>query len=181
MLTRVLFRFVPLGPSSELPGGVYNPPRSALDMYTPRFVRGCGTSKVGLCPVCVESPARGGRGQCVWLSMKFSAYNYHMQYGHGMHIGSVIYSHFLPQLISARQSRRNPAKGERMHILEGKCHKCKKWIPVESVKDLEIKVLQFQYFSWKHAAACHQGTHIEDDDDFFEDDDVYHKVRELGL
>ncbi|KAI6046949.1 hypothetical protein EDC04DRAFT_2529910, partial [Pisolithus marmoratus] len=59
----------------------------------------------------------------------------------------------------------NPAKRERTHILEGKCHKCKKWILAKSLKDSGINVLQFQYFSWKHAVACHQGTHIEDDDD----------------
>ncbi|KAI6018143.1 hypothetical protein BKA83DRAFT_4318788 [Pisolithus microcarpus] len=169
--------FVSLGSSSEHPGGQYNPPRSALDIYTPRFVRGCGTSKVGLCPVCAESPSRGGRGQCMWLSMKFSAYNYHMQYWHG--ISAVSCTPFSPPVSFRTTKRRNPGKRERTHIVEGKCHKCKKWIPVESLKDLEIKVKEIYW--WKHAAACHQGTHIEGDDDFFEDDDVYHKVRELGL
>ncbi|KAI6144335.1 hypothetical protein BKA82DRAFT_2388383 [Pisolithus tinctorius] len=169
--------FAPLSSSLQHPGGLYNPPHSALDLYTPRFVRGCGTSKVGLCPVCVESPGRGGSGQCVWLSMKFSAYNYHMQYGHG--ISAVSSTPFSPPVSFRTTKRRNPGKRERTHILEGKCHKCKKWIPVESLKELEIKVKEIYW--WKHAATCHQGTHIEGDNDFFEDDDVYRKVRELDL
>ena len=71
-----------------------NPPREALDLYTPRFVRGKGTTKVrrrystwhglslkgvvqvGLCPICHESQARGGEGKKVWLSMKFSAFKW---------------------------------------------------------------------------------------------------------
>ncbi|KAI6127083.1 hypothetical protein F5141DRAFT_371747 [Pisolithus sp. B1] len=155
--------FVPLSSNSEHPGGLYNPPRGALDMYTPRFVRGCGATKVGLCPVCFECPSRGGRGQCVWLSMKFSAYNYHMQYGHG--ISAVSCTPFSPPVSFRTTKRRNPGKRERTHIVEGKCHKCKKWIPIESLKDLEIKVKEIYW--WKHAAACHQGAQIKGDDDFF--------------
>jgi hypothetical protein len=56
------------------PGGTYNPPRSPFDLYTPRFVKGKGTEKVGLCPICVEIPKRGGEGKKLWLAMKFSAF-----------------------------------------------------------------------------------------------------------
>ncbi|KAI6123004.1 hypothetical protein EV401DRAFT_2196124 [Pisolithus croceorrhizus] len=137
--------FVPLSSNSEHPGGLYNPPRSALDMYTPRFVRGCGTTKVGLCPVCFECPSRGGGGQCVWLSMKFSAYKcYHMQYGHG--ISAVSCTPFSPPVSFRTTKRRNPGKRERTHIVEGKCHKCKKWIPIESLKDLDIKVKEIYWY-----------------------------------
>ncbi|KAG5650849.1 hypothetical protein H0H81_010764 [Sphagnurus paluster] len=58
------------------PGGTYNPPRYPLDLYTPRFVRGIGASKRGLCPICIEPPARGGAGTKTWLAMKFSAYKW---------------------------------------------------------------------------------------------------------
>lgn len=58
--------------------GIYNEPRDALDLYTPRFVKGCGATKVGVCPICIESPSRGGKGEAVWLSMKFSAYKWHV-------------------------------------------------------------------------------------------------------
>ena len=54
--------------------GMYNAPRDPWDLYTPRFVRGCGPSKVGACPICIEPRERGGRGKKVWLAMKFSAY-----------------------------------------------------------------------------------------------------------
>jgi hypothetical protein len=55
------------------PGGNYNQPRSPFDLYTPRFVQGKGAEKVGLCPICIESPSRGGEGKALWLAMKFSA------------------------------------------------------------------------------------------------------------
>lgn len=61
---------------SRCPGGIYNPPRDPRDLYTPRLVKGKGRTKVGLCPICVESPSRGGRGQKLWLSMKFSAFKW---------------------------------------------------------------------------------------------------------
>jgi hypothetical protein len=39
--------------------GAFNKPRSILDLYTPRFVKGVGVDKVGMCPVwLVESPLR---------------------------------------------------------------------------------------------------------------------------
>ncbi|KAI6038164.1 hypothetical protein EDC04DRAFT_2043745 [Pisolithus marmoratus] len=117
--------------------------------------------------------------------------SYHMQIGMA-HLHCHLHR-FLPRAIK----RCNPAKRERTHILERNFHRCKKWILAESLKDPEIKVLQFQYFSrkcnhnrprlrtstgtcvdatgplgshlcsWKHATACHQGTHIEDDDDVY--------------
>lgn len=55
-------------------GGHWNSPRSAEDLYTPRYVRGVGREKAGLCPICYESPERGGVGKAEWLSMKFSAF-----------------------------------------------------------------------------------------------------------
>lgn len=38
------------------------------DLYTPRWVKGSGTSKMGLCPVC------GEEGKSKWFAMKYSAY-----------------------------------------------------------------------------------------------------------
>jgi hypothetical protein len=31
---------------------------------------------VGLCPICIEAPERGGEGKKLWLSMKFSAFKW---------------------------------------------------------------------------------------------------------
>ena len=67
---------------SRHPGGIYNPPRDPRDLYTPRFVKGKGRTKVGLCPICIESPSRGGRGQKVWLSMKFSAFKWSISFSY---------------------------------------------------------------------------------------------------
>lgn len=58
------------------PGGTPNPPRSAWDLYNPRFVKGKGVDKMGLCPICVESPERGGEGRRVWCGMKVSAFKW---------------------------------------------------------------------------------------------------------
>lgn len=63
-----------LTPPGPLPGGHFNAPRSVEDLYTPRFVRGIGRDKAGLCPICYESKERGGAGKADWLSMKFSAF-----------------------------------------------------------------------------------------------------------
>lgn len=55
-------------------GGHFNSPRTVLDLYTPRFVRGVGRDKAGLCPICFEARERGGKNRAEWLSMKFSAF-----------------------------------------------------------------------------------------------------------
>ncbi|KAF8550723.1 hypothetical protein OG21DRAFT_1499629 [Imleria badia] len=174
--------------SKRMPG-TYNEPRDALDLYTPRFVKGCGATKVGVCPICAESPSRGGKGEAVWLSTKFSAYKwhvsdnaftspahfiYHLQYAHG--ISSISARPFSPPVAFRTIERHNPAKNERTSIQEGKCHRCKKWVLVESIKNIDIKVKELYW--WKHAATCHQGGHMEGDDDFFLDDEVYHRVQE---
>ncbi|KAG6916613.1 hypothetical protein DXG01_006109, partial [Tephrocybe rancida] len=120
------------------PGGAYNPPRSALDLYTPRFVKGKGTAKQGLCPICAESRARGGASRRVWLSMKFSAFKcYHLQYAHG--ISASTGRPFAPPLSFRTTPRPHAARHERTAIQEARCHKCTRWVPVEGVKDVEAK------------------------------------------
>ncbi|KAJ1961913.1 hypothetical protein GGI12_002972 [Dipsacomyces acuminosporus] len=52
----------------ELAGCVLNPTRGDGDMYTPRWIRGVGKAKEGLCPVCYSD------GLVVWKRMKCSAY-----------------------------------------------------------------------------------------------------------
>ncbi|KAG8215803.1 hypothetical protein J3R82DRAFT_7712 [Butyriboletus roseoflavus] len=74
-------KFPLLSADSKRITGIYNEPRDALDLYTPRFVKGCGATKVGVCPICIESPSRGGKDEAVWLSMKFSAYKWHVSDG----------------------------------------------------------------------------------------------------
>ncbi|KAL1694595.1 hypothetical protein GGG16DRAFT_87233 [Schizophyllum commune] len=155
--------------------GMYNAPRDPWDLYTPRFVRGCGPSKVGACPICIEPRERGGRGKKVWLAMKFSAYNYHMQYAHG--ISATTTRPFSPPVRFRQVRRERIAKGERVMMMEGLCHQCKKWVAVEGVKDVEVKVKEL--FWWKHAATCHHGKHIEGDRDFWEDDEVHRKLTAM--
>ncbi|KAH9895805.1 hypothetical protein C8Q73DRAFT_689543 [Cubamyces lactineus] len=152
--------------------GTPNAPRDALDLYTPRFVKGRGTSKVGLCPICHESVERGGEGKKLWLSMKFSAFNYHMQYAHG--ISPATGRPFSPPLAFRIVQRPNAGRLEKTQMMEGKCHKCKKWVAVEGIKDVPTKVKEI--FWWKHAATCHQGSTIEGECDVFVEDKVYEAI-----
>ena len=78
-----------------LSDATFNPPRDDFDLYTPRFVKGRGTTKVhacsmlcygslehlqvGLCPCCMESQGRGGEDKKLWLSTKFSAFKWCVQ------------------------------------------------------------------------------------------------------
>ncbi|KJA22705.1 hypothetical protein HYPSUDRAFT_66920 [Hypholoma sublateritium FD-334 SS-4] len=126
------------------PGGIYNIPRGALDLYTPRFVKGKGVEKVGLCPICIEPPSRGGEKKKLWLAMKFSAFKcYHMQYAHG--ISASTGRPFSPPTAFRIIPRINPGKKEKLQIQQGKCHKCQKWVAVEGIKDMESKVKELYW------------------------------------
>ncbi|KAJ7280396.1 hypothetical protein C8J57DRAFT_1175161 [Mycena rebaudengoi] len=158
------------------PGGQYNAPRDALDLYTPRFVRGRGSDKMGMCPICIERPERGGEGRKVWLSMKFSAFNYHMQYHHGISASTA--RPLSPPTDFRVVARPAAKKGERAAVQEGKCHKCAQWVVIETIKDVEMKV-RCCCFGWKHAVACHGGSVVEGEGDVFEEDAVYEVVKKL--
>ncbi|KAF9005244.1 hypothetical protein BDQ17DRAFT_1240714 [Cyathus striatus] len=159
------------------PGGVYNTPRSALDLYTPRFVRGKGVDKLGLCPICIEPLHRGGDNKRVWLAMKFSAYNYHMQYAHG--VSSSTGRPFFPPLSVRVVDRSSPKKNEKKTMQEGKCHQCRKWVSMQGVKDVDVKVKEL--FWWKHAAACHRDAGIVGEQDFYEIDHVWKQLKKLKV
>ena len=47
---------------------------------------------------------------------------------------------FSPPVAFRVKVRPHVAKHERDHITEGRCHKCNKWIALETVKDTEVKV-----------------------------------------
>ncbi|KDR72780.1 hypothetical protein GALMADRAFT_281058 [Galerina marginata CBS 339.88] len=158
------------------PGGIYNAPRSALDLYTPRFVKGKGVEKVGLCPICAEPHARGGQNKKIWFAMKFSAFKcYHMQYAHG--ISASTGQPFSPPTAFRTLVRPSPGKNEKLSIQQGKCHKCAKWVAVEGIKDMESKVKELHW--WKHAAACHHGTTLEGEGDYYEEDYILTKISSL--
>ncbi|TDL26719.1 hypothetical protein BD410DRAFT_715454, partial [Rickenella mellea] len=157
-------------------GGIFNPARNLLDLYTPRFVKGIGRDKVGLCPICYESRERGGLGKTEWLSMKFSAFNYHMQYAHGISPTTAL--PFSPP-IEFRTIHREPNhKNEKEEMLEGMCHKCQNWIPLEGVKCVEAKLKEIYW--WKHAAACHKGSTLEGETDAHIEDELALSVMDIA-
>ena len=77
VLRRLNFEPLTVGSgSNKISGATFNEPRFPLDLYTPRFVKGTGREKVGLCPICVEPEERGGQNKRLWLSTKFSAFKW---------------------------------------------------------------------------------------------------------
>ena len=64
--------------------------------------------------------------------------SYHMQYAHG--ISATTTRPFSPPVRFRQVRRERIAKGERVMMMEGLCHQCKKWVAVEGVKDVEVKV-----------------------------------------
>jgi len=48
---------------------------------------------------------------------------------------------FSPPIAFRTTPRQRPGKLERTQMLEGQCHRCVRWVPVQGVKDAEAKVL----------------------------------------
>lgn len=74
----------------------YQQPRFAGDLYTPRFVRGSGVTREGLCLLCdVNSddgsdsknsfPSSSSASSPKWYKIKVSAYWQHLHWVHGVH------------------------------------------------------------------------------------------------
>ena len=55
-------------------------------------------------------------------------------------ISAVTARPFSPPIQFRVATRSRPLKTEKSNILEGKCHKCRKWIAVEGVKNVTVKV-----------------------------------------
>ncbi|KAJ1022699.1 hypothetical protein NDA18_005037 [Ustilago nuda] len=133
--------------------GTFNKPRSILDLYTPRFVKGVGAQKVGMCPVCYED------GKVKFFKTKLSAYNYHLQNFHG--ISALTGLPFTPPSKFRTESRPNAKPKERRQIIQGLCHSCNKYIDIQGPKETEVKVAEIYW--WKHAQACHRsGNKVPD-------------------
>ncbi|EGG08581.1 uncharacterized protein MELLADRAFT_77369 [Melampsora larici-populina 98AG31] len=151
----------------EPPNGVYNSPAHGhLDLYTPRFVKGVGSEKVGLCCICAEPRQRGGEDLQLWLKMKVSSYSYHLGFFHGINNANGL--PFSPPVEIRLTKRGQVAANEKSELKEGRCHQCDKWIAMEGVKLQEVKVPEL--FWWKHAKSCHKSrlagechVHVEDD------------------
>jgi hypothetical protein len=48
---------------------------------------------------------------------------------------------FSPPTAFRTSPRQRPGKLERTQMLEGQCHRCVRWVPVQGVKDADAKVL----------------------------------------
>ncbi|GAC93750.1 hypothetical protein PHSY_001315 [Pseudozyma hubeiensis SY62] len=148
--------------------GTFNKPRSILDLYTPRWVKGVSAQKVGMCPVCYED------GKVKFLKTKFSAYNYHLQNFHG--ISALTGLPFTPPSHFRLKPRPHSRPTERAEIIQGHCHSCRKWIDMQGPRETEVKVAEI--FWWKHAQACHRkSTTPVGVDGFFVQDVWFERVR----
>ncbi|EPQ29918.1 uncharacterized protein PFL1_02591 [Pseudozyma flocculosa PF-1] len=129
--------------------GTYNEPRSLMDLYTPRFCRGVGMTKEGTARAAdmLQSPSHFSfeEGTVKFLKTKISAYNYHLQYTHG--ISAVTGLPFTPPVAFKTCARPKAAVSEKTEILRGKCHVCKKYVEVEGVKLGSVKVPEI-YWWW---------------------------------
>ncbi|CEH17572.1 Protein of unknown function DUF4451 [Ceraceosorus bombacis] len=132
---------------------------SPLDLYSPRWVRGVGATKEGLCPICYEV------GEVRWYKTKISgehayfgsaavqtdrkedpAYNYHMQNSHG--ISALTGEPFDPPIGFKVKSRPHASALEKPKVLAGQ------FIDVEGPKLEAVKVPEIYW--WKHAQKCHK-------------------------
>ncbi|KAJ2872820.1 hypothetical protein GGH93_003719 [Coemansia aciculifera] len=102
--------------------------RSPDDMYTPRWMRGIGKSKEGLCPVCYES------GEQNWKRMKCSAYW---------------------PFPNPQATRMVPAGSGRQRK-QGRCHICYEWVDIDSSRKVHVNVPEIYW--WKHIQACIKRT-----------------------
>ena len=64
--------------------------------------------------------------------------SYHMQNAHGVSPSSAL--PFSPPLSFRLAKRKQNHKNEKAEILEGLCHKCNEWAPMEGVKCVPAKV-----------------------------------------
>lgn len=53
---------------------------------------------------------------------------------------------FSPPTAFRTTPRQRPGKLERTQMLEGQCHRCVRWVPVQGVKDANAKVLPYPFY-----------------------------------
>ena len=54
---------------------------------------------------------------------------------------------FSPPTAFRTTPRNRPGKLERTQMLEGRCHRCTRWVPVQGVKDADAKVTSLSLLS----------------------------------
>ena len=175
-------------------GAKFNKINDIMSLYTPRFTRGVADEKVGLCPICVESPERGGDGDAKWLKLKNSSYVYHMSFAHG--ISNLTGLPFSPPLKIRTVTLKKETRDGRSEMKQGLCHKvrlrwvslaalryakfdssdaqCNTWQHMQSSKNIEMTVPELIW--WKHAKACHGTSRIQGEDDYYVRDEVFDLV-----
>ncbi|CAE7223145.1 unnamed protein product [Rhizoctonia solani] len=143
-----------------------------LNLYAPRRTRGIGADKHGLCPICAEPPSRGGRGKATMLNMKTSAFNYHMQYVHGLSPKTGL--PFSPPIAFRSTPRKTVGAREKATLEEGLCHACARWIVIEGVKAVDVLVPEIYW--WKHASTCHKSRMLDGEGDFYVEDNLFKRI-----
>ncbi|KAI9591436.1 hypothetical protein BDF19DRAFT_271400 [Syncephalis fuscata] len=132
-------------------------------MYSPHKVKGLGRAKLGQCPLCY------GMGESAWFHIKISSYWYHMNFFHG--ISSVTKQPYhdpilvqkrpllrIPKRPSASSTSSNSSFEFLSELHDGLCHHCHQWIPMDSVKQVVVKVPMIYW--WKHAQRCHHSKKL---------------------
>lgn len=88
-----------------------------------------------------------------------NSFSYHMQYYHGKRVTVPFETHltsatgissktsipFSPPIEFRTTPRPDAGTKERKQVIEGKCHVCRKWVPLEGVKDVEVLVKELYW------------------------------------
>ncbi|KDQ08394.1 hypothetical protein BOTBODRAFT_118674, partial [Botryobasidium botryosum FD-172 SS1] len=103
--------------------------------------------------------------------------SYHMQYSHGISPKTGL--PFSPPIDFRVTKKPNAKLGDKPEVKEGKCHSCKKWIPLVGPRLGEVLV-STRVDLWKHAAACHGYSTLNGESDAYFEDLIFKRLREYG-
>lgn len=135
--------------------------RHDQDMYTPRWIRGAGAMREGLCELC-QPPQ--------WLKIKQSAYWYHMNFQHGISANTGKPYEDPIDLKRDLDWGTGLYQGSQVIATKGQCQKCCKWIVLSQQKEdsysraitmtKSTETLQIKELSqwWKHAQKCYKSN-----------------------
>ena len=166
-------------------GGTYNESITPFDLYTPRWVRGVGRDKEGLCPICfhegqgqmqcqkndeaevhgdsedhdddenTNEEEIGGSGDAHIKWKRIKTSEYNYHLINQHGISPHTLLPFDPPTAYRERHATAAAKGQRSSFIQGKCHACKKFIDMQGKYVGPVKVPEIYW--WKHARRCHKG------------------------
>lgn len=139
-----------------------------FNLYAPKFVKGLGDEKMGLCPICVEGVERGGEGGERWLKVCFVSFWFFSWIGWGEVGFGVWVSVFFLRKGGGRGGKRGRDSGrerERQGERERERYKVKRdkadCFPFRFVKQQQLKNSSYVYhLSYQHGLSNLTGSSL---------------------